>query len=467
MTRGHAYSFTFIIKYLIYMSNNKKILIAILACLALIIVFIVMSLNAGKDNKQTNAWSGGIKVWILEDDATKFYNYLTKFKELNQSYKNLQFSVESFDSYEDYSMALSHAIIKWEAPDIFMLNNSEKTTMFDKQTLGFLPEIINPNDFRRKYKWAIANDLISTAEYQGKNIEYLKGVPVGYETLWVFHNRRYVKTTDVSTFSTLNKVISKYNKDKPEIIPIALWNGSTVEKAEDIITQFLIAEDGVTGVSTLTSSNIKEPLAQYYIFGDTTWKNAYNNQKDTLNLMGQNNLDLFSKWKTFMVVGYPRMIQKIAEKGYSKTFLLASTFPQYYSGNQKLSMNYNYFVVNKDSQNTQAAQDILNFMTTDIGAEEYLKEFPYYFPALLSLEEDALERKIHKDFNVVLNDFYNSEAELISFDKGIIMEFNKNIIPVLDNSTNYLNAFEWFLWNIKCKTKKIINLEGLSTSCGK
>jgi hypothetical protein len=33
-----------------------------------------------------------------------------------------------------------------------MLNNSEKTTMFDKQTLGFLPEIINPNDFRRKYK---------------------------------------------------------------------------------------------------------------------------------------------------------------------------------------------------------------------------------------------------------------------------------------------------------------------------
>jgi hypothetical protein len=47
------------------------------------------------------------------------------------------------------------------------------------------------------------------------------------------------------------------------------------------------------------------------------------------------------------------------------------------------------------------------------------------------------------------------------------MEFNKNIIPVLDNSTNYLNAFEWFLWNIKCKTKKIINLEGLSTSCGK
>jgi hypothetical protein len=55
MTRGYAYSFTFIIKYLIYMSNNKKILIAILACLALIIVFIVMSLNAGKDNKQTNA----------------------------------------------------------------------------------------------------------------------------------------------------------------------------------------------------------------------------------------------------------------------------------------------------------------------------------------------------------------------------------------------------------------------------
>jgi hypothetical protein len=183
--------------------------------------------------------------------------------------------------------------------------------------------------------------------------------------------------------------------------------------------------------------------------------------------MGQNNLDLFSKGKTFMVVWYPRMIQKIAEKWYSKTFLLASTFPQYYSGNQKLSMNYNYFVVNKDSQNVQASQDILNFMTTDIWAEEYLKQFPYYFPALLSLEEDALERKIHNDFNIVLSDFYNPEAELISFDKGIISEFNKNIIPVLDNSTNYLDAFQGFLTNLKCKTRKIINLEWLSKTCGK
>lgn len=449
------------------MSNNKKILIAILGFLWLVIVFIVLSLDAGKKDTKNTSTSWGLKVWILEDDATKFYNYLTKFKELNQWYKNLQFSVESFESYEDYSLALSHAIIKGDAPDIFMLNNSQKTTIFDNQTIGFLPEIINPNDFRRKYKWAIANDLISSAEYEGKNIEYLKWVPVWYETLWIFHNRRYVKTTDVTTFSTLSKIINKYNRDKPEIVPIALWNGSTVEKAEDIITQFLIAEDGVKGVSNLSSTNIKESLTQYYLFGDTTGKNAYNNQKDTLTVMGQNNLDLFSKGKTFMVVWYPRMIKKIAEKWYSKTFLLASTFPQYYSGNQKLSMNYNYFVVNKDSQNVQAAQDILNFMTTDIWAEEYLKQFPYYFPALLSLEEDALERKIHNDFNIVLSDFYNPEAELISFDKGIISEFNKNIIPVLDNSTNYLDAFQGFLTNLKCKTRKIINLEWLSKTCGK
>jgi hypothetical protein len=58
----------------------------------------------------------------------------------------------------------------------------------------------------------------------------------------------------------------------------------------------------VKGVSNLSSTNIKESLTQYYLFGDTTGKNAYNNQKDTLTVMGQNNLDLFSKGKTFMVV---------------------------------------------------------------------------------------------------------------------------------------------------------------------
>ena len=41
------------------------------------------------------------------------------------------------------------------------------------------------------------------------------------------------------------------------------------------------------------------------------------------------NLDLFSSGDMAMVVGYPRMLQEISDRGYSKKFLLASSFPHY------------------------------------------------------------------------------------------------------------------------------------------
>ena len=74
-------------------------------------------------------------------------------------------------------------------------------------------------------------------------------------------------------------------------------------------------------------------------------------------------------------------------------------------------------------------------------------------------------KKIHKDYNIVWKDFYNSEYELSSFDKWIKDIYDKDIIAILDNSSNYESAFERFRSNILCKAKKITTLEGLSENC--
>jgi hypothetical protein len=60
--------------------------------------------------------------------------------------------------------------------------------------------------------------------------------------------------------------------------------------------------------------------------------------------------------------------------------------------------------------------DLLHFMTTEDGIEDYLDNFPYYIPALTSLENEFMEKKIDDNYNVVYKDFYDRSTDLSSFD---------------------------------------------------
>jgi hypothetical protein len=76
-----------------------------------------------------------------------------------------------------------------------------------------------------------------------------------------------------------------------------------------------------------------------------------------------------------------------------------------------------------------------------------------------------MEEKIHPEYNVVLENFYNPNFILSSFDKGIKTAYDKEIISILDNSSNYENEFESFRSRLVCRTKKITSLENLSAKC--
>ncbi len=440
--------------------NKNKIIFAVLGMILFIIVVIIaLNLNASSDPKKQTAKPGDFSIWIYEDDAGKFQEFLTQFKTDLWKYQNKNIVVESFSDYETYQNTLSSAFLQWVGPDIFVLNNNEISSL-ENQTQGIAPDFISPNDFRKVYGGVFGDDLIQVLE-EDSTVEFLKGIPLGYETLGIFFNRRYFKSWDFNSWTALNSSIDSVTSKNSKITPIGMGNGG-VMFSPDIMMQIFLSlwSDGVIDLS---SNQIKQGLQTYLSFGDRRGENAYNSltERDSL----KTNIDYFSEWDVVAVAGYPRMLQDIKNKGYKKNFLLATPFPQYASEEKTSLLNYNYFVVNKDSENATLTNDLLTYMVSEDGVKSYLKVFPYYLPALAQVEDDILEKKIDPEFNIVYKDFINREATLSSFDSGSRVMFENISISTLNAEDNSDTLFEKEKTKIVCSTNKSLNLTNLSSSC--
>lgn len=447
------------------MNKNKIIFLIIVGTILFFTIILILLSKKEADTTGSQRVTGSFDIWIYNDSKNGLTNVLEDFKAFNPTYKNNQFNVVSFDSYEEYYLALASAISKWESPDMFVLNNNEKTSIFSDQALGISPEVLSPNDFRKKFKGIFADDLIVTYNQDDEVREFLAWVPVWYETLGVFYNRRYVRSTDLKNISALNNKIRSLKISEPDAVPFALGNGSTVKYASDILTQLFLYEEGVSWVKDLMWSKSKQALSSYLLYWDSSGDNNYDSRFVELSTTGKNNFDLFSKWETFIIAGYPRAIAIIKEKWYSKNLLLASPFPHYFSAGGKTLVNYNYFVINKQSDKKELASSILQYLITDRWAEKYLDEYPYYLPALLSLESSKLEEKISPDFNISLWDFYDPNFELWSFDKWVKIFYDREINNILDNSSNYITTFETLRRKLVCQSDKLTNLVNISNKC--
>ena len=416
--------------------------------------------QAGKKQevKKTSSWD--IRVWILDDDATKFSEYLKSLSEKSESLKWKNFLVESFDDYYTYEKAFFSAFLSWEAPDIFMLPSSQSSAL-EKQILVLDPTLVSPNDFRKNFKWILGDELIMSDGEEVKK-EYLKGVVLGYESLWVYYNRRYFSSEDFSSWSALSSALPGIKEKNTDIIPLGLWNGSTVEGASDILSAFLVLFWG-KDIQDIDSQVVSQSLESYLSFGKNSWDNSY----DSISSSGdiKTNLDYFSEGTVWAVIGTPRMLQKIDAKWYKKQFLLATPFPQSIGEEKKMWIQYNALFINAASQNQQIAQELLALLTTQDAQKTFLQNFPQYLPALLSLESDMMEQKIHPDYNVVYKDFYDTTAIPVSFKTGDSVLYNTLMTTVLDGWDSAQSLFEIAKIKLICSSAKVTTLTNLSSSC--
>ncbi len=448
------------------MTNKKIIFLVISIVVIVLLTFVIMNLNNSQVDdwwdKNTTSW---LKIWTVWDDKSKFESFLSEFKALNKSYEKVAFTVESFSDYNEYELAMASALARWEAPDIFVLNNNTSSYL-DSYIEWIDPSRINPNDFRKKYKWIFSDELITSYkdEQLWRDVEYLLWIPVWYESLWIYYNRRDTKSSDLSTLAWLSNVVSNMRQKDSRIIPLWIWNWSTVVWAEDIITQLLILE-WIMWINSSEINKIKEAFSTYFMYWNKTWRNRYNSKFTAMKQDLKDNLDLFADWDIAMVVWYPRLLEEIIKNWYWSNLLLARPFPHYSETAGKTLINYNYFVISKDTQNYNLAMDLLEYMQTDNWAEKFLSNFTYYLPALLNLEDRKLSEKIDPKFNVILWDFVNTSTELTSFDKWLKNIYDEGMLDILDDENNYDILFKQLRNYTSCMKKKIVDLQGLSASC--
>ncbi len=452
--------------------NKNKIIFAIIWALVLWAIFWVVSLlnSAWETTNRPRMSTEDFTIWTYNLDKSKLDSIVKDFKSSNTVYANKTINIENFTSYKDYEDSLLSSIVQWKSPDIFLLNNFEKSYL-ENQVIWINPNLINPNDFRKNYKTFFSDDLISkTQDWSGQLVEYVVWVPVWYETLWVYYNRKFgIKSSDLESWAAVSNVVNTIKQRNPDIIPLWIWNGSTVDDSQDIITQFFMLswDKWENTFSSISDVWFKEALTTYFSYADETEWNAYDKKYYDMKRDWKTNLELFSEWELAMIIGYPSMINKIDGSWFNKSFLFTEPFPHYFSSKWKTLVRYSYFVVNKDTKDETLAFDLLKYLSSEKWSKNFLSKFTYLLPALVTMEQDKLGEKIHDSYNIILGDFINQwdDSLLSSFNKGITSLYDTEMIKVLDNTMTYIEEVKKMQKYVWCKYNKLFNLQNLSVSC--
>lgn len=443
------------------MNKNKIIFLVIWIIFIILIVSIVFILNF-KSTKKTNTWKWNLSIWIIWDDKVKFNEVLKDFKEKFPKYKNNNFDIVSFSSYEDYYNSLIWAFLIWKTPDIFSLNNND-SNFFDLQVLWIDPNVINPDDFRKNYDSVFSNDLIRKTKIDNKDIEFLAWIPLWYETLWLFYNFRKIKWKKLTTWSHINDVIRQISQEDWWIW-IWIWNWTTVYWIEDIITQFLLL-DWINKLSDANWDKLKTSLSNYIRFGDKNMENKYNSLYEEMIWTNKNNINLFSEWKVQIILWYPRILEQINKNWYDKSFLRADVFPTYIENKWKLLVNYNYLVINKNTKFLELSLDLMKYFASVDWQKKYLEEFAYYMPSMLSLMNERLEENLKDWYTLKYKNFYNKDLELTSFNKWIRAIYDREVLSILDPWVNNVDLFDILRKRLLCISNKMITWELLENLC--
>ena len=442
--------------------NNRKLIFWIIIWVLLLIILLFLMLIKGDKKSSITRINWNFQIWTVWDSSKKFDEFISNYKLKNKSMANVVFEITSFKNFEDYSLALNSAFIKWIAPDIFVLNNNE-ISLFEDKVYALSNLKIDIHKFRQDYKTIFLDDLIVTTWEWEEKKEYLKWIPVWYETLWVLYNRKFrLKRSDFNLKYSLNSAIRKSSSF--DVVPLALWNWSTVKYAPDILAQEFMLNK-INTIKKPSNASTKETLAEYMEYGSESGDNAYNKLYLSSKNSWKNDIDLFADGDVWAIITYPRVVEKLKTYGFNSRLLFAAAYPHRVHWDGPSLANYNYFVINTDSEKKNIALSFINYISSDEWAKSFLSKFKYYLPAKRTLEDELWDNKISSFFpNILLRDFYSDEP-LSSFDKWNKIIYDRGIIDVLDNFWSYIDAFEDFKLSLICKTDKILELKNLSTSC--
>lgn len=443
---------------------NKNKLIFWVVWIVIVILLILFMWLVSKWKSSQAPWAKAtVKIWTLNDDQANFKLFLDTFKQKNTQYQNVDFEITSFTNYQEYFYSLIWSFLIWSAPDIFVLNNND-SWFFDNQILPLENSNISIDAFRQNFEPVFSNDLIWSVDLEWQKLEYLRWIPLWYESLWIFYNFLYLKWKKLNTWSYVNDAISTLKNNNWFQTILWLWNGSTVYEAWDIFTQMLLL-DNISWVGNIDTKTLQSVIWTYFKFGDINQDNWYNYYFEDLLKSNSTNLDLFSKWELQMIIGYPSLLNEIDKRWYNKNFLRATNFPTYSEKSGKLLVNYNYFVINKNTSYPNFAKELLWYFSSQEAQEKYAQLFPFYQSPNLEASKIRLEQNLKEWYFIKYKDFYNSNLEFSSFNKWYKVIYDSELPNILDKWFNWLEIFENFKKRLLCLSDKMISQQDLWTPC--
>ncbi|MBX9809840.1 extracellular solute-binding protein [Candidatus Gracilibacteria bacterium] len=426
--------------------SQKKIIFFIIA--GIILVSLIAGIAYISGQTKTEKVQGSIKIWINDGTTESYASLIEGFRQYAPEFKSVEIVFEKQSSDPDrYRTLLLSTLTEGSGPDIFMLRSGEDILLENK--LEPIPsDVLDFSDFDKKYDDLFQDLVYSTGSGKGKQT-FLKGVPLGYETLGVFYNKSILREVP----KTWNDLENLY-KDLPAgKYPSNLGLGPTfVPNMIDILPLWL-QEEKVKDYTQLSNGGVGfESYMNYGNIGvggqrtgeDETViskRSTFALEKSRMIEEKLTSLDLFMQGEIGMVIGYPSLIleleksSKRAGESSSNAVILTDRIPQSSATESINIARYTYFGISKLTTNPTASLKFLEYLMTPEAERLFSEQYPYLIPAQAEFYDAAGSNSLSETLaRTKLNSFIPKTGDKISvFQYGIKSRFEKYLKEGIDS----------------------------------
>lgn len=145
---------------------------------------------------------------MVGDDVAGYDEIVKSFKESDKRYKDTDVRITKFANYADYEKTLLNVIADGNSPDVFAVP-SDGGGVLESKTEPIPDQYLSTEEFSRNFNRVFDGLIVEKQEKdkEGKDItvSYLKGVPMGYETMAAYYNLDLVSNAVPRTWAELGK----------------------------------------------------------------------------------------------------------------------------------------------------------------------------------------------------------------------------------------------------------------------
>lgn len=432
---------------------TKKILFFIIAGVITVIIFISLALLSQPRTPSFIA-PKEIKIWINEWSTEDYASLIEWFKQYAPEFAstNIIFEKKTTDPIRYRTLLLSMMSDNM-SPDIFMIGAWEDAIL--RSRIEPIPEkYIDIWFFEREYDDIFLPLIVSTGS-RDTITRSLLGVPLGFETMWIFYNKNLIREVP-RTWEEIDRLYERWISRWIYVSNLWLWPRYT-QNMSDILSLMLM-RDGTKSILNIQNTSA-DTLSQYLgyknysdwstdlIDGDIySQTNTLADYTKELEKTKTTTFDMFLEWKIWMIFGFPSTVLELEKSdkriGSEKTtawLILASKIPTTNTIESiKNIVHYNYFAISRWSQQQEASLRFLQYLMSTDAQRRYIEKNPHQIAAQRSFWIAQKTQKISNILKRITLDTFipDIDEQLSLFEYGLKAEFQEFLWEYLDRNDN-------------------------------